>query len=37
VKLTVLSVPVKRAKTKATRARTVTPPAAMETAVKPQK
>lgn len=37
VKLTVLSVPVKRGKTKATRARRVTPPAATETAAKPEK
>lgn len=37
VKLTVLSVPVKRSKTRATRARMVTPPAAMATAAKQEK
>lgn len=37
VKLTVLSLPVKRARTRATRARTVTPPAAMTTAAKQEK
>ncbi len=37
VKLTVLSLPVRRAKTRATRARMVTPPAAMATAAKQEK
>lgn len=37
VKLTVLSVPVKRPKTRATRARMVTPPAAMATTPKQEK
>ena len=37
VKLTVLSLPVRRAKAKATRARIVTPPAAMATAAKQEK
>jgi 3D (Asp-Asp-Asp) domain-containing protein len=37
VKLTVLSVPVKRPKTRATRARMVTPPAAMAPAAKQEK
>ena len=37
VKLTVLSLPVKRARTRATRARVVTPPAPMATAAKQEK